>query len=260
MSQRTLFSMTFFVCFFLFCFACTEISYETENSFILNEDLDRTPLSIDQNNNLSKGDKRKIYAAFVLDAYRSVFLSPAKDKKVYVEWVNILEQGSSVEGLYRGLLLSGEYLYMETKKKKAKKNTLSFFAREMARITLGIDCRKLAEGEGIIKDLQATELKRKVDSLQRKASNFNFFTLKRILSEHILDEMSKLREDREKLAFWYADLISCWASLGIDFGLEERNKKDFNFHFTWSKRNSLGRMQWEVLTRFHRVINHYERK
>ena len=252
--------VSYFATLFLGCsqplsiFQQKEKEKEKENFFILNKEIDRALLSIEENK-LSRDEKRKIYTAFILDAYKGIFLHPLKNKEEYIDWLNILEQGSSVEGVYRGLILSDSYLRMEKLNKKVKSNTKNFFAREVARDTLNMECVKEE-----VMDLKFVQLRNEIESIQKKVGDFNFFTLKRILSERLLSKISSLREDRKKLAHWYANLVSCWAFLKIDFGLEERNSSDFHFHFLWSMRNSLGRMQWEVLSRLHRIMNHYEHK
>lgn len=180
----------------------------------------------------------------VTEMQEQIFARPLKDKSESVGWANVLSQRGSIEGVYHGFVLSTEYLNLEQAKKPADVKALRFFGLEMALLDLSY----------------APETDERVRSASAKyvSDNLNtsIFTLKRELGERIVREADKRKNDPEKLAAWYSGIAARWAKLDVPFGLAQRNNKDEVFHFNWAKENTLGMIEWELLNREHRILNH----
>ena len=81
------------------------------------------------------------------------------------------------------------------------------------------------------------------------------FTLKRTLGQEALKKLDEMKSDTGDLGQWYAQFVLKMCDTKIDFGLELRNKPDFDFHFAFAQRLALDRVKWEVLNRYHRYLN-----
>lgn len=190
---------------------------------------------------LTKKEKQKIARQFFQEMYLQIFLRPPATKKEYIGWVNVLYQGGSIEGVYRGLTLSSEYRELE--QGKAKLSAVRFFAREVARLRLSDDAT----------DEQVNALAGK---LFQKISSLSIFTLKRELGDRMLSHYDGLKTRQEK-SQWYGAISKRWAELGVDFGLEQRNKADEKYHANWASNANEGYVQWEILNKVNRLMNHY---
>jgi hypothetical protein len=82
------------------------------------------------------------------------------------------------------------------------------------------------------------------------------FTLKRVMAEELLKKMDELKDSPMDLAQWYATTVIRASESKLDFGLKQRNVKDFDFHHDFAKRVPMDRLKWEVLNRYHRIFNH----
>ncbi len=195
-------------------------------------------------------ERRKIRKQFLSEIYKHVFAREFRDKESYVRWMNILEQGASVEGVYRGLVLSGDYAQME--RGRTTPEALNLFASEMALLTL---YRKKKIEEYITGNEEKRKLQELEQALLTRFKSSSLFTLKRVLGEEVLEYMDILKSNRAMLSKWYSKTTVRWNSQGIDFGLKLRNSKNSEYHSQWARQNSLGRIQWEVLNRLHRLMN-----
>ncbi|HTL12536.1 MAG TPA: hypothetical protein VL588_08625, partial [Bdellovibrionota bacterium] len=87
-----------------------------------------------------------------------------------------------------------------------------------------------ADGQGV-----PAAAKPPLDQLATKYSNLfvgaSIFTLKRILGDEALKVMAVKKEYREKFALWYSQWVVAEAGYGVDFGLDQRNKADADFHY-----------------------------
>lgn len=192
---------------------------------------------------LTRKEKNKIAANFFREMYTQIYLHPPRSKKEYIGWVNVLSQGGSLEGVYRGLTLSREYRTLEAEGPKANLAASRFFVREVARLRL-----KENATDGNVDKLAG--------KLLQKIVGISIFTLKKELGDRMLTHYSDLESIQAK-ADWYGELSARWAAKGVDFGLEQRNKADAKYHSDWAKSSSVGFVQWEILNRVHRLLNHY---
>lgn len=198
----------------------------------------------------SPKERRQMRKLFLSEIYEHVYARKFTDKESFIKWMNVLEQGASVEGVYRGLVLSREYAQMERGRTTAE--ALDLFASEMAILALFRDGKnaKYFDSEDGKKKLAGIKA-----ALTAKFETRSLFTLKRVLGEEILAYIEVLKSNRESLVEWYAVTTVRWNGYGVDFGMEQRNKPDKQYHARWASGHSLGRIQWEVLNRLHRLFN-----
>lgn len=192
---------------------------------------------------MSPRERFAFHRWLILEMQEQVFARPVSDKAAANGWANVLSQKGSIEGVYHGLVLSSEYAGLE-RGRPSNVQALRFFGLEMALM----DFPAAMESDHHIQSASARYVK---ESLE-----LSIFTLKRELGERILREAEKRKDDREKLAAWYSSIAARWSKLDISFGLPLRNERDEVFHFQWAKENTLGMVEWELLNRAHRILNH----
>jgi hypothetical protein len=191
---------------------------------------------------MSPREKLAFHRWLVLEMQEQVFARPVKDPSAAAGWANVLSQRASIEGVYHGIILSTEYLALESGKPSDIK-ALRFFGNEMAML----DFPAANEDDPRVAAASAKYLK---DSM-----SWPIYTLKREMGERILREANKRKADADKLAAWYAGIAARWAKHDVNFGLPQRNSKDEAFHYNWAKENTLGMIQWELLNKAHRILN-----
>jgi hypothetical protein len=192
---------------------------------------------------MSPREKFAFHKWLVLEMQEQIYARPAKDQAAAASWANVLGQRASIEGVYHGIILSTEYTSLE-KGKAADIKALRFFGSEMAML----DFPAAPEGDSRLAEASEKYVK--------ESMGFSVFTLKRELGERILKEADKRKSDDEKLAAWFSGIAARWAKHDVDFGMAQRNNKDEAFHFNWAKENNLGMIQWELLNKAHRILNH----
>ena len=195
--------------------------------------------------------------------------------------VHTLNQGASLEGIYRGLVMGSRYRGLESKGQGATPEELRVFATEMAQLQMtmrkpthfDMDSKNVpqiefpdeasanatpvsnpspnrSEDGDVKKDKAALE-----QELLRKFIGASHFALKRILGEEALRKFEESKNDPSEIAQWYASLVLRLIDRGVDGGLELRNKPDFQFHLKFAEKMALDRVKWEVLNRYHRYLN-----
>ena len=177
------------------------------------------------------------------EIYEVTLITEVKDLKQIDSWVNTLNQGASLEGVYHGLTKSNEYLALEKKSPPASAAAVKAFAEEM--------------------DELQQELPERFQNKEPAPAQVSIYTYKRLLGEEALKTFEiKYQDkvkDRSKLAMWYARLATRLARRQVDYGLALRNKADLNFHQTWAldaiDRKSEEQLKWEILNRLHRILN-----
>lgn len=193
---------------------------------------------------LGPGEKQAFFTWLFKEMHEQIYLKPDQSSKNLEAWINVLNQGGSIEGVYHGLVLSTDYASLEAG--VATLPAVRLFGEEYAwLIHPGKTDRLKAERERIAQKF-----------LQDSVHN-SIFTIKRQLGELVLQEMEKRKNNRAELSIWYGELAARWASRGVDFGMSSRNKSDFEFHRKWASTNSIGLIQWELLNRVHRMLNQY---
>jgi len=211
-----------------------------------------------------------------------------EDPSQFSGLLSSLNQGASLEGVYRGLIMGARYRVTESKAKAASPAAIKFFASEMSELQAGMknptefskitakEFPTIEYPEGTSdsgsnsltfgNDQQGAQEKdkNKKDKNALAAEMLQDFigatpyTLKRVLSEEILKKVDELKDSRADLAHWYAGLVVHLSDANTDFGLPQRNSSDFDFHFRFAMAMSQDRVMWEVLNRYHRIINRIE--
>ena len=193
---------------------------------------------------LSAADKQtKANIEIFKEIYEVTLITSVKDLKQIEAWVNTLNQGASLEGVYHGLTKSNEYQTLEKKSPPASPEAIKAFTVEM--------------------DELQQELPEKLQMKDSAPTAGSIYLYKRILGEEALrvfeHKYQDREKDREKFGMWYARFAVRLARKKVDFGLELRNKPDQVFHQKWAletlDRKSEEQLKWEILNRLHRVLN-----
>lgn len=232
--------------FFIFsgCDRLRSLWQEAPSPEAVSEEKERGLEAIDTVEVLTPNERRRINRLFLREIYEQVYAKRLSDAGFYNSWMNVLEQGASIEGVYRGLILSDTYRQLE--RGIASKEARDFFAREIAHLEM-LKNPKLKNEAAIVQEIA------------KAAEKSSLFTLKRVLGEKALEAIDARKGDREAMATLFADLSLRWFADGIDLGFKQRNVRDREYFYNWSLRNSRGRIQWEMLNRLHRVMNHHGR-
>lgn len=190
------------------------------------------------------------------------------DKSDFGSLVHSLNQGASFEGIYRGLIAGSRYRALESKSQAAGPAELKVFATELMAIQSEMQNPTHFEA-ATAKQVPSIEMPDGSEadaSGDASASNQNppdflqmfigasTYTLKRVLAEEMMKKMDETT-DPGAFAQWYAGWVVKWCDAKVDFGLELRNKPDFDFHFKFAQKMARDRVKWEVLNRVHRLLN-----
>ena len=209
-------------------------------------------------------------------------LKEVDDKSNFGALANSLNDGASLEGIYRGLIMGSRYRGLEAKSQAASPELLKLFAHEMAELQLEMKNPTEFLKEEAIKPPSieypdgnsinfvsnapkaaphSQEVKPKpnknalADELLDNFIGASPFTLKRVLADEAMKKMDEMKDSQGEFAQWYAKLVVRLCEAHIDFGLAQRDDPNFDFHFKFAQTMSLDRVKWEVLNRFHRLLN-----
>ncbi len=203
------------------------------------------------------------------EMFRVVFDRKIEDRAFFGNWVDTLNQGASLDGMYNTLTHSEWYRLLETQFAKGNSNAAKFFSEEMELLqkdlpyftmmdksqtgplpVMGMESLLQVDRNPVQpqKRLPAAEM----EKLFQKSS---IYVLKRLLGDEALKWIEFRSNDRGKLAEWYGPWTSRMAKLGIYFGLEQRNWDRVDFHTKWAMTADPVLLKWEVLNRYHRVLN-----
>ncbi len=198
---------------------------------ILQEAL-KEPQQIEFNefDKLSRAQQLKFDGAYI----QEIFLVTRRIKiseDEYSNWMNVLLQGGTREGIYRGMTVDSYYRELENSQSKVIKASVFYTQKYMNQF-----------------------LFQKFD--EQLLEKTNIYKLKRIVCEKTLDLIDKLSFNREFLASWYA-LLSEDMALNFPglFQSDLRKKQDKMTHFLWASRMPLGHIKSEVLVKLHKIYN-----
>ncbi len=235
-----------------------------------------TAESVEKAPPVTAGELAKEHAELLSEMLKVIFdETEIENKNYFGELTRTLNQGASLEGIYRGIIMDSRYRALESKSQAAPPLELKAFAIEMAEIQDTMKNPTIFEAEESKKapsidypdgsdtvtgHTSQTVNKKKDKAVVREELLQMFigassFTLKRLLGDEALKKIDEMKDDTGELAQWYAKLVIRLAQSKIDFGLELRNKPDFDLHFRFAQRMSLDRVRWEVLNRYHRYLN-----
>lgn len=168
------------------------------------------------------------------EIYRDVYGKSLTDRNEFAGWANVLSQGASVEGVYRGFVLSKEYRLLEEKGPRICSKALDYFASEAAQI----------------------KKKPKEEFLER-FKEVPFFTAKRVLGEALLTHLDEIAQDSDRVSTGFGKWVerSNATEFKTAFGSKARDDSTAESSREWARTAALDSIKWEALNRMHRVMN-----
>lgn len=168
------------------------------------------------------------------EIYRDVYAQPLTDRAEFSGWANVLVQGASIEGVYRGFILSKEYRLKEEKGPRICSSALAYFSTEAAEIK-----------------------KRPKEEFLDRFNAAPFFAAKRVLGEALLSHFDEIAGDPGRVASEFGRLVerSSAPALRTQFGSRARDLATADSSAAWAKSATLDSIKWEALNRIHRVMN-----
>jgi hypothetical protein len=183
-------------------------------------------------------------AQLLHEMFRVVLLREPMGENEFMEFLNPLAQGGSLEGIYNGFVHSDRYLALEEHAPPATPKAVALFSEELT--SLEQEIQKPTDF-----GIQGAPSAKKYEDKFKPAS---IYTLKRILGEEAL-RVSELKTDRDVFATWYAHFTVELIDKGVSSGTPLRDKADFQFHHDWALKAPMDRANWEILNRIHRAMN-----
>jgi len=200
------------------------------------EHLQRATGLIKKKNQESAAAKAQRNGEILQEMIRVIWLDEPESAEMFGEWLNSLNEGASIEGIYNGLIHNQTYRRREQSSESANVEALKAFIEMML-------------------DLQS-DLSQSMDrgALEAGFRNLSVYGLKRILGDEALARLRRFRSPLD-LSKWYGPWAAHMTRFNVDFGLKQRNLSEADFHEQWSMQASPGSLDWEVLNRVHRVLN-----
>ena len=224
------------------------------------------------------GQQAKANAELLSEIYRVVLLSEPKGRSSFGNFVDSMNQGASLEGVYNGFVHSSLYREAEQKFKghtpaamnrfiremivllRAEQHPVGFFNEDAEPLPTPVDLSQPPPaGAPPLRERSRPELP-KIEELiaqhlRQIFANASFFTLKRVLGDEVLKVLDEMKSDPKLRAQWYATQVVRMMEYQVNFGLALRNRPDFIFHRGWAETVSPDRLCWELLNREHRLLN-----
>lgn len=232
--------------------------------------------------------KLKAQSEILSEMHKVVLKAPLKDRKKYAGLLGALEEGASLEGIYRGFVSTPEYRELEKRGPRASGDVFERFVTLLMDAQLSLpEARILMPQDGdppkrlgyqhlvnpkrgtnegtLLKahlELYRKALKsarsgnaQKLDALYREIfSRSSIYTLKRILSDEVLRLMDSMKNHPIRMAEWYSNFAVTSTAYQIDFALEPRNSAEADMHRKWALKAEYEQVVWEVLNRIHRLL------
>lgn len=177
-------------------------------------------------------ERRRVYDfEFLKELFAVTRKTEPRDEDLS-NWLNILEQGSSREGIYQALVLDEVYVALENINEKSS-DRLREYALNFSQ-----------------KYLNQTF---KPGSLDQ----FNLYSIKRIITEKSLDLMEIYEtKDLDALYRWYA-VFSSETGREYEPLLKSTIRKDpsAKFHYEWAKASPIQHVKSEFIIKLHIVMN-----
>lgn len=168
------------------------------------------------------------------EIYRDVYAKPIADRAEFAGWANVLAQGASLEGVYRGFVLSSDYRKLEAQGPKLCAAGLDYFAQEAAQIK-----------------------KKPKEEFLAKFKDAPFFSAKRALGDALLSHLDEIANDHPRIAKGFSKFAERSIALDpkVSFGSKSRDESSVDAIESWAKTATLDSIKWEALNRIHRVLN-----
>ena len=216
------------------------------------------------------------------EIFRVTYNRQPPDWNEFQPLMNALAQGASFEGIYNGLIHSVTYRKLESSAENAPIAALDQFARQLAQLERELTKKTLflsetksyfpepdrvpaaqaselgdwkLEGSDPIQSVRAVSMELAQRHYVSLFGGASIYLLKRTLGEEAIRVITQKACSKELLAQWYGDLAARLAQEGVDFGLSQRNQTSPQYHYKWAIENSNDSLSWEVLNRYHRLLN-----
>ncbi len=186
------------------------------------------------NVNFKKEEERQYNYSYIKELYYIIHKKEAS-KEFLMQWMNVLSQNGSREGVYRSLVLDSSYLALESYEynlsETASVFTLNYLDDYLAKIFT-----------------------------KEKLLKSNFYTIKRNITEislEVVDALLKLSGD--EVYDWYAVFSSDLATRFPNvWSNNMRKNKSASGHKLWAKNVPDQYIKSEVIIKIHKVLNHLQ--
>lgn len=179
---------------------------------------------------LSLEEKRKYRLAFIQELYEVTRNAEPKDEDV-LNFLNVLEQGGTREGVYRAIVLDSVYGSLESFEEAPSKE-LKEFAVDFGKTYLGRKFNSSAMGK------------------------LNLWSIKRIVVEKALEVMDVLKSRPDELKSWYAVLSADLAKRKKSIWKNDvRKQVSPEYHYQWASKVPLQQIKSETIIKLHAIMN-----
>jgi hypothetical protein len=185
----------------------------------------------DRFNKLSKEKREKLNYYYVKGIFESVRNQGSTNDDL-AKWMNVVNQGGSLEGVYHALVLDNTYAGLENFEQPASTAAINFAVEYLD-----------------------TYLARHVERSDLEGSNF--YRIKRIVTERTIETMKSMASNREDLNNWYAVLSHDLASNRSQIWKNKlRKSTSKKMHQKWSNKAPFSFVASEVIIKLHKTFNH----
>jgi hypothetical protein len=182
--------------------------------------------------NIPADKKEQLDYIFVTQLMQAVQQRKIENSEVS-NWMNVLSQGGSREGVYRAMILGDDYGALENYDNVANESVVNFsigFLEEYINQTVNPET----------------------------LGQMNFYSVKRLVCEKAL-EVIDAYPSTEVQASWYANLSKKLASNhAYVFSSETRKNKSAKFHQSWASAVATQHLKSETLIKLHKTFNHLQ--
>ena len=178
---------------------------------------------------LNSDQELKLNIAYVGELYEVIKERKGAGSEVG-NWINVMDQGGSREGVYRALVLDRDYQGMENYDKPISSAGAEFAHKFSSRFA---------------------EMEINKETLLK----VNFYSVKRLITEKALEIIDAF-EKEDDLFQWYSILSMEMAKdYKYAFSNEVRQNSNFDYHFNWAGQVPRQHLKSEIIVKLHRVFN-----
>ena len=178
---------------------------------------------------LDKDQNLRLNIAFVSELFEVIKERKGSGSEVG-NWINVMDQGGSREGVYRAMVLDGDYQGMENFDRPITKLGAEF-AHDFSKRFSGLEIKKETLGR------------------------VNFYSVKRLVTEKALEIVDAFKE-QEDLHKWYAIMsIEMAKKYKYAFTNDVRKNINFEYHLNWATQVPRQHLKSEIIIKLHQVFN-----
>jgi hypothetical protein len=184
----------------------------------------------EQKSSLKEEQVEKLRYHYLNELFSVTLRRQANDEELS-KWMNTLQQGASLEGIFRALVLNKEYDSLEKDQNIPNQALVDY-----------------------VKNVLVTYTNTTVSDDALKG--MNVFGLKRIVIEKCFEVMDALKKNPEELTDWYAVFSQDQAKhFGPLFTEEVRKNPEASFHKQWSKKWPADFLKMEVVIKLSMIMH-----